>query len=129
MIGGRVTTRPVEVPEGPASLRDLDLGAGATSAPKVLGPAVIVPPPPGPAYGVQLASYRDRAAAEATASRLAGAGGGPLRVLAVDLGPRGVWYRVLVVGFVDADSAQAHRERLRAQGREPGPVLIIEQGR
>jgi hypothetical protein len=129
MIGGRVTTRPVEVPEGPASLRDVDLGAGATAAAKVAGPAVVVPAPPGTAYGVQLASYQDRAAAEAMASRLAGAGGGPLRVLAVDLGPRGVWYRVLVVGFADADSAQAHRERLRAEGREPGPVLLIERGR
>jgi hypothetical protein len=140
-IGGRVTTRPVEVPEGPASLRDIDLGGG-TAAPKVAGPAVVVPPAiegvratpsrpgtPGTAYGVQLASYRDRAAAEAAASRLAGAGGGPVQVLVVDLGPRGVWYRVLVVGFVDADSAQAHRERLRAEGREPGPVLRIERSR
>jgi hypothetical protein len=31
MIDGRVTTRPVDVPEGPASLRDVDLGAGVTA--------------------------------------------------------------------------------------------------
>lgn len=83
----------------------------------------------GTAYGVQVASYPDRAAAEAAASRLAGAGGQPVQVFAVDLGPRGVWHRVLVVGFGDADSAHAHRERLRDEGREPGPVFRIEGGR
>jgi cell division protein FtsN len=80
-------------------------------------------------YGVQVASYPERAEAEAAVTRLAALGGPPLQVFRADLGPRGVWHRVIVVGFPDASAAQAHRARLRTEGREPGPILRIERGR
>jgi hypothetical protein len=80
-------------------------------------------------YGVQVASYPERALAEAALARLAAEGGPPLQLFRADLGARGVWHRVIAVGFPDATAAQAHRERLRTEGREVGPILRIERGR
>jgi hypothetical protein len=157
-VDGRVVSRSVDVPQGPAMLRDVELAGGVPSPGTIVrsAPAAVAPAPPpvaapapaprtvagrregvlGPrqwkgvaAYGVQVASYPDRVAAEAEASRLAAAGGPPLRVIRVDLGPRGVWYRVLVTGVGDADAAQAHRGRILAEGREAGPVFRLEGDR
>lgn len=154
-IGGRAVTRALDVPEGPATIRDVELAMASPLSPdKVIAPVAAGRVPPSgivpvaavapasarserfrrgtlrsPEYGVQVASYPDRAEAEAAVSRLAAQGGPPLQVFRADLGPRGVWHRVIVVGFADARAARAHRERLVGQGREAGPILRIERGR
>ena len=141
------------MPEGPAILRDIELDAG-TPSPAVTArsaPAAVAPAPAvvsravvatrrdavlrsrewtgAAAYGVQLASYPNLSEAQAEASRLAAAGGPPLKVFRVDLGLRGVWHRVLVVGFADGAAAETHRARVRGEGREVGPVFRLEGDR
>jgi hypothetical protein len=159
-VDGRVMSRDVLVPEGPAVVRDVQLEVGAPSppagtarsAPAAIAPAAavvaaapIVPPAAAatrhdavlrsrqwtghPAYGVQVASYPNHAEAAAEAARLAAAGGPPLEVFRVDLGLRGVWHRVLVVGFADGVAAETHRALVRSEGREVGPVFRLEGDR
>ena len=152
-VDGRVISRDVLVPDGPAVVRDVQLDAGTPTpaAAARSAPAAIAPPPSvvhqafaaprrdavlrshqwtgAAAYGVQLASYPNHAEAEAEASRLAAAGGPPLQVFRVDLGLRGVWHRVLVVGFADGAAAETHRARVQSEGREVGPVFRLEGAR
>ncbi|MBP1621492.1 MAG: hypothetical protein H6Q02_2259, partial [Acidobacteria bacterium] len=37
-------------------------------------------------------------------------------VAEVDLGGRGRWYRVVLIGFADAAEARSYHDRLRARG-------------
>jgi hypothetical protein len=140
-IGGRVATRVVDVPEEPASLRDVDLGAGgAGSADGVRASPVAAAvahaadaPTPSPASGarsahlyyVQFSAHRDRAEAVSEAERLGATLGRPMRVVAADLGARGLYHRVLVGEFPTAAAAQRFRAEARARGTDVGPVHRI----
>lgn len=74
------------------------------------------------AFGVHVSSFRNRATAEADARRLKAQLSLPARVLEVDLGPRGVWFRVVVGEVGLAAEASALRERLKEKGIPDGLV-------
>ncbi len=62
-----------------------------------------------PTFVVHFASYKSRDNATADAARLARELGRPAHALAVDLGDKGVWYRVVVGDFASAADARAFR--------------------
>jgi len=76
----------------------------------------------GNAFGVHVGSYRKRTTAEGEALRLGAQFGLPARVLQVDLGAKGVWYRVVVGEAGSAAEASALRERLKQKGISDGLV-------
>ena len=73
------------------------------------------------AYVLQIGAYKSQADADAAwtayknkhAALLAGASN---NIQQADLGDKGVWYRLRVVGFADKDVAAAMCERLKADG-------------
>ena len=135
-IAGRVTTRVLDVPEEPASLRDVDLGgAGTAGSPPNVPRSAIAPAPPAPAgasparpaflYYVQYSAHRDRAEAATEAGRLGLELGRPTRVVAADLGRQGRYFRVLVGAFPSSLAAQRFRLDAAARGTRLGPVHRI----
>lgn len=69
-----------------------------------------------PVYAIHFSSYQDRSRAERDAADIGAAHGRPAAVAAVDLGARGLWYRVVLTGFASYEEARAYHTRLRAQG-------------
>lgn len=65
-----------------------------------------------PVFVVHFSSYKGRAAAEKDALRIGKAVEEPVRVVAVDLGEKGKWYRVVAGEFSSAPDAQAWRKVL-----------------
>ena len=78
-----------------------------------------------PVYILHFSSHKDRAAAASEAARLGAAFGRPARAVVVDLGPKGVWYRVVVGEFRSADEARAFRAALAAKNT-PGMGFVYE---
>jgi cell division septation protein DedD len=131
----------VDVPEEPASLRDVDLGAGgAGSADAVRASPVAAAvahaadaPTPSPASGarsahlyyVQFSAQRDRAEAVSEAERLGAALGRPTRVVAADVPRQGLYYRVLVGEFASKAEAERFRREAESRGSRVGPVHRI----
>jgi hypothetical protein len=74
---------------------------------------------------VQFSAHRDRAEAVSEAERLGATLGRPMRVVAADLGARGLYHRVLVGEFPTAAAAQRFRAEARARGTDVGPVHRI----
>jgi hypothetical protein len=66
-------------------------------------------------YVVHFSSHKDRPSADKEAKRLAGELGKPGRAVEVDLGDKGVWYRVVVGEFANVDEARAYRAELEAK--------------
>ncbi len=80
-----------------------------------------------PIFAVQLGSYRDRDNALRSARALKAKLGQPCNVLEVDLGPAGLWFRVVAGEFATADAARAFRlELTNARRLETGPVYRVE---
>jgi cell division protein FtsN len=77
---------------------------------------------PAKAFGVHVSSFRRRTTAEADARRLGSRLSLPARVVEVDLGAKGVWYRVIVGEAGTAAEASALRERLKQKGFADGVV-------
>ncbi|MHB1047125.1 MAG: SPOR domain-containing protein [Thermoanaerobaculia bacterium] len=114
----------------------------ASAAPSVV-PAATVPPAPvrqsrdglvvtrdrtgrPEVFSIHFTSYRDRAAAERDLKRIAALAGREGYVAEVDLGEKGVWYRVLVGEFPSAEEAKAIRAELAAKGtRDLGWVYRV----
>lgn len=105
-----------------------------TAAPAAVPAPIAVAPPVrlserptarGNAFGVHVSSFRRRATAEADAGRLGKELALPTRVLEVDLGAKGVWYRVVVGAFGSSAEALALRERLKEKGVPDGMVLKL----
>ena len=67
-------------------------------------------------FSIHFTSYRDRAAAERDLRRVAALAGRDGYVAEVDLGEKGVWFRVMVGAFSTAEEAKAVREELAAKG-------------
>ncbi len=111
--------------------------ARATPAPKAA--AAAAPVPKGKAallltpdwagkpvvYIVHFSSHKDRASAEKEAKRLSGELGKPGRAVEVDLGPKGVWYRVVIGEFPTVEEARAYRADLEAK-KTPGLGFVYE---
>ena len=66
-------------------------------------------------YVVHFSSHKDRPSAEKEAKRLVAALGKPGRAVEVDLGAKGVWYRVVIGEFANVDEARAYRADLEAK--------------
>lgn len=76
-------------------------------------------------FVVHFSSHQDRAAAVAAAARLGAELGKPARAVEVDLGAKGIWYRVVVGEFRTADEARAFRAALAAK-KTPGMGFVYE---
>ena len=86
------------------------------------------PAPRGGTFGVHVSSFRKRANANADARRLEARLALPARVLEVDLGAKGVWYRVVVGAASSAAEASELRERVRKEGVADALVLRLPDG-
>ncbi len=76
-------------------------------------------------YVIHFSSTKDRESAAKDALRLGAALGAPARAVEVDLGDKGVWYRVVVGEFPDVDAARAFRAELEAK-KTPGMGFVYE---
>ncbi len=76
-------------------------------------------------YVVHFSSHKDRPSAEKEAKRLAAELGKPGRAVEVDLGNKGVWYRVVIGEFADVEEARAYRADLEAK-KTPGLGFVYE---
>jgi hypothetical protein len=124
-------TAPAPVPAAATAPVKAAPPARATPAPKAAAAAApsTVPVPKGKAallltpdwtgkpvvYVVHFSSHKDRPSAEKEAKRLAALLGKPGRAVEVDLGNKGVWYRVVIGEFPTVDEARAYRAELEAK--------------
>jgi cell division protein FtsN len=76
-------------------------------------------------YILHFSSHQDRAAAASEAARLRAMFGKPTHAVEVDLGSKGIWYRVVVGEFRTADEARAFRAELAAK-KTPGMGFVYE---
>lgn len=76
-----------------------------------------------PAYAIHFSSFQKRENADRDAARLGKVLGRPLRVMAVSLGSRGTWYRVILGEFATRDEAERSRQELTSKGI-PGVGLV-----
>ncbi len=67
-------------------------------------------------WSIHFTSYRDRASAERDLKRVERLAGRPGYVAEVDLGEKGLWYRVMAGEFPSAQEAKSAREELVAKG-------------
>jgi len=74
---------------------------------------------------IHFSSTKDRESAAKEAVKLGAALGAPARAVEVDLGDKGVWYRVVVGEFPDVDAARAFRAELEAK-KTPGMGFVYE---
>ena len=90
--------------------------AAAPAVPKGKAALLLTPDWSGkPVYVVHFSSHKDRPSAEKEAKRLAALLGRPGRAVAVDLGNKGVWYRVVIGEFASVEEARAYRADLEAK--------------
>ena len=78
---------------------------------------------------MHVGSYRKRATADGEARRLGKELALPSRVVGVDLGTKGVWYRVVVGELGSRSEASALRDRLATKGIPDGVVLRLPESR
>jgi hypothetical protein len=64
---------------------------------------------------IHFTSHKDRAGAEKEAARLATSLGKAGHAIEVDLGEKGIWYRVLIGDFATREEARAYRAELEAK--------------
>lgn len=76
-------------------------------------------------YVIHFSSTKDRESAAKEARKLGAALGAPARAVEVDLGDKGVWYRVVVGEFPNVDAARAFRAELEAK-KTPGMGFVYE---
>jgi len=78
-----------------------------------------------PVFVLHFSSHKDRPSAEKEAARLAAALFKPGRAVEVDLGNKGLWYRVVIGEFGRVEEARAFREDLVAKNT-PGMGFVYE---
>ncbi len=119
---------PVPAPAAPAPVAAAPAPAkAAPPVPKGKAAPLLTPDWAGkPAvYVVHFSSHKDRPSAEKEAKRLAGQLGKPGRAVVVDLGDKGVWYRVVIGEFAAVEEARAYRADLEAK-KTPGLGFVYE---
>ncbi len=100
--------------------------APAAAVPKGKAAPLLTPDWTGkPVYVVHFSSHKDRPSAEKEAKKLAGELGKPGRAVEVDLGEKGVWYRVVLGEFQTPEDARAWRAELEAK-RTPNLGFVYE---
>jgi|GEM_PF-1305307 len=103
---------------GPPSGRALPKGrAAALLTPDWAGKPVV--------YVIHFSSHKDRESATKEAQKLGAALGAPGHAVEVDLGEKGIWYRVVIGEFADVDAARAFRADLEAK-KTPGMGFVYE---
>jgi hypothetical protein len=78
-----------------------------------------------PVFVLHFSSHKDRASAAREAARLAAALHEPGHAVEVELGEKGVWYRVVIGEFPSAEEARVFREELAAK-QTPGMGFVYE---
>ena len=78
-----------------------------------------------PAYMIHFSSYQRRENAERDQARLSKEVGRPFRVIEVNLGREGPWFRVMLGEFSSRDEALAFRQQLADKGT-PGMGLVYK---
>jgi hypothetical protein len=102
-----------------------------TAVPKGRAAALLTPDWVGKpvVYVIHFSSHKDRESATKEAQKLGAALGAPGHAVEVDLGEKGIWYRVVIGEFADVDAARAFRADLEAK-KTPGMGFVYEmQGR
>ena len=142
---GRVEATPVATAVPPSPAAPATAAAAAAPAPSAPPPVPVATVPPAPVrqsrdglvvtrdragrpevFSIHFTSYRDRAAAERDLKRVEALAGREGYVAEVDLGEKGIWYRVLVGEFPSAEEAKAIRAELAAKGtRDLGWVYRV----
>ena len=121
-----VTQAPVaEAPVAEAPVTEAPVPAPVETV-KPAAPAKAVTPQAGGTYVVQLLALRDEGAARAAWMKIAAKHSGILAAHAldiekVDLGSKGVWYRVRAAGFASKAAAVKACNRLKAAGQDCMP--------
>jgi SPOR domain len=117
----------VTKPAAPSAKPATPLAKPAPALPKGKAALLMTPDWAGkPAvYVIHFSSTKDRASAAKEAQKLGAALGTTARAVEVDLGEKGVWYRVVVGEFPDVDAARAFRADLEAK-KTPGMGFVYE---
>jgi len=76
-------------------------------------------------YVIHFSSHKDRESATKEAQKLGAALGAPEHAVEVDLGEKGIWYRVVIGEFADVDAARAFRADLEAK-KTPDMGFVYE---
>ncbi|HET7451191.1 MAG TPA: SPOR domain-containing protein, partial [Thermoanaerobaculia bacterium] len=86
--------------------------------PESRGSSIVTPDWTGrsPVWMIHFSSYQRKENADRDAARLAKLLGRPLRVVEVNLGAQGVWYRVMLGEYPSRESAQSERDALAGKG-------------
>ena len=124
-----VTAKPAPAPKAapvPAVRAATGPPAGA-AVPKGRAAVLLTPDWAGKpiVYVIHFSSHKDRESAAKEAQKLGAALGVPGRAVEVDLGEKGIWYRVVIGEFADVDAARAFRADLEAK-RTPGMGFVYE---
>jgi uncharacterized protein len=117
---------PAQSPSKPA--RVVATALPAPAARQTASPVSVAEKPKAGAYSVQLGSYKSADLAEAAwteAHQKELLASSRHRVKQVELGEKGTWYRLLIVGFKDHLAAATFCDRLKAAG---DPCLIVRSG-
>jgi len=98
-----------------------------TAVPKGRAAALLTPDWAGKpvVYVIHFSSHKDRESATKEAQKLGAALGAPGHAVEVDLGEKGIWYRVVIGEFADVDAARAFRADLEAK-KTPGMGFVYE---
>jgi hypothetical protein len=101
--------------------------SSGTAVPKGRAAALLTPDWAGKpvVYVIHFSSHKDRESATKEAQKLGAALGAPGHAVEVDLGEKGIWYRVVIGEFTDVDAARAFRADLEAK-KTPGMGFVYE---
>ena len=104
-------------PEAPRPSPAAPPAAPAPAIPESRGSTMVSPDWTGaPVWMIHFSSYQRRENAERDAGRLSKVLGRPLRVIGINLGAPGLWYRVMLGDYGSREEAQAARDALAAKG-------------
>jgi SPOR domain len=117
---------PAKAAPAPAKLAAAGPPSGA-AVPKGRAAVLLTPDWAGKpdVYVIHFSSHKDRESAAKEAKKLGAALGAPARAVEVDLGEKGVWYRVVLGEFADLDAARAFRTDLETK-KTPGMGFVYE---
>ena len=122
-----VTPMPAAAPTAVAAKPAAPSAKSAPEVPRGKAAVLLTPDWSGKSavYVIHFSSTKDRESAAKEALKLGAALGAPARAVEVNLGDKGVWYRVVLGEFPDVDAARAFRADLEAK-KTPGMGFVYE---